>query len=96
MAQLISRGQKVVRGLALPGKGLDSIRQRVRRQNRRIAALEKEVQEQRRLNRRFAELVDVVEELLVPAVDRDEERLRTLLRRDRETNRTGPPRTTGQ
>jgi hypothetical protein len=48
---------------------------------RRLSKLidEPEVQEMRRLNRRVAELIDVVQELLVPAVHRDDERLRRLI-----------------
>ena len=46
----------------------------------RVAELENEVQENRRLNRRVAELLDVVEELLVPIAQRDEERVRAYLR----------------
>jgi DNA repair exonuclease SbcCD ATPase subunit len=48
---------------------------------RRMAALEKEVQETRHLNKRLAEITDVVAEVLLPAEERDEERLRTLLQR---------------
>lgn len=51
------------------GRDLGQLRQRV-------IALEAEVQETRRLNRRVAELTDVVEEVLLPAADRDDERLR--------------------
>lgn len=46
----------------------------------RVAELEDEVQENRRLNRRVAELLDIVEELLVPLAQRDEERVRAYLR----------------
>ncbi|MBS44798.1 MAG: hypothetical protein CMH83_16860 [Nocardioides sp.] len=46
---------------------------------RRVEELEAEVQESRRLNRRLAELMDVVEELLVPLAQRDEERVRAFL-----------------
>ena len=46
---------------------------------RRIRALEEAVSENRRLNRRIAELTDVVAELLVPATERDEQRLEELL-----------------
>ena len=46
----------------------------------RVAELENEVQENRRLNRRVAELLDIVEELLVPLAQRDEERVRAYLR----------------
>jgi uncharacterized coiled-coil protein SlyX len=45
----------------------------------RAADLEREVQECRRLNRRLAEVVDVVEEVLIPAADRDDGRLRRAL-----------------
>jgi hypothetical protein len=41
----------------------------------RVAVLESEVQESRRLNRRLAELTDVVQELLLPDAQRNEERL---------------------
>ena len=38
----------------------------------RVAVLEEEVQEARQVNLRLAELVDVVQELLLPVVQRDE------------------------
>ena len=41
----------------------------------RISALEEEMQEARRLNRRLAELTDIVQELLLPVAQRDEEKL---------------------
>ena len=47
----------------------------------RIDELEREVQECRRLNRRLSEVVDVVTELLVPALDRDDEKVRAALAR---------------
>jgi hypothetical protein len=46
---------------------------------RRVATLEDEVQECRRLNQRLAEITDVVEELLLPADQRDEAVLRERL-----------------
>lgn len=46
---------------------------------RRVVALEAEVQENRALNRRIAELTDVVQELLLPADQRDEDALRARL-----------------
>jgi hypothetical protein len=46
---------------------------------RRITELEAEMQEARRLNRRVAELLDIVEELLVPLSQRDEEKVRAYL-----------------
>ena len=39
------------------------------------------MQEARRLNRRLAELTDVVQELLVPIAQRDEEKVREYLDR---------------
>jgi hypothetical protein len=51
------------------------------RLRRRVAALERELQEQRALQRRVAELTDVVAELLVPAVDRDDARVKAALER---------------
>ena len=46
---------------------------------RRIRALEAAVDENRQLQRRLAELTDIVAELLVPATQRDEQRLTELL-----------------
>ncbi|MBA3989524.1 MAG: hypothetical protein H0X54_00560 [Propionibacteriales bacterium] len=46
---------------------------------RRVEELESEVQENRRLNRRLAELTDVVQELLIPISQRDEDKLRERL-----------------
>ena len=48
---------------------------------RRVSELESEMQESRRLNRRLAELTDIVEELLVPVAQRDEEKVREYLAR---------------
>ena len=45
----------------------------------RVAALEAAVEENRRLNQRLADVVDVVTEVLVPAADRDDERMRKAL-----------------
>lgn len=45
----------------------------------RIEELEAEMQETRRLNRRLAELMDVVEELLVPISQRDEQKVQQYL-----------------
>jgi len=45
----------------------------------RVAALEDAVEESRQLSQRLADVVDVVTEVLVPAVDRDDERLREAL-----------------
>ena len=45
----------------------------------RIATLEKEVQESRKLNQRLSDVIDVITEVLVPTVDRDDERMRAAL-----------------
>jgi hypothetical protein len=48
---------------------------------RRMTALEAEVQECRRVNRRLSDVIDVVSELLVPALDRDDARVAQALAR---------------
>ncbi len=47
----------------------------------RVAALEAAVQENRKLNQRLSDLIDVVVEVLVPAADRDDARMREALDR---------------
>jgi hypothetical protein len=70
------RGRRGVERLA-GARGSEALR--TRRQlaalRERVAVLESEVQECRRLNRRLAELTDVVQELLLPEAQRNEERL---------------------
>ena len=56
-----------------------STREEIDRLRGRVEELEAEVQETRRLNRRVAELLDVVEELLVPVALRDEEKVKAYL-----------------
>ena len=46
---------------------------------KRVSVLEDEVQECRQLNLRLAELTDVVQELLLPVAQRDEQRVAALL-----------------
>jgi hypothetical protein len=48
---------------------------------RDVAQLQVAVEESRRLNERLSDVLDVVVELLVPAVDRNEERLSEALKR---------------
>ncbi|CUR57340.1 hypothetical protein NOCA2400005 [metagenome] len=48
---------------------------------KRILALEEEVQECRRLNQRLVDIIDVITEILVPAADRDDDRMREALAR---------------
>lgn len=67
-------------GLADRIAGLVAPRRRELQQlSKRVARLEAEVQETQRFGRRLAELADLVQELLVPAANRDDERLRRLL-----------------
>lgn len=47
----------------------------------RVTELESEVQEIRQLNLRLAELTDLVQELLLPVAQRDEERITELTER---------------
>lgn len=47
----------------------------------RVAALEAAVAENRKLNQRLSDLIDVVVEVLVPAADRDDARMREALDR---------------
>lgn len=46
---------------------------------RRVSDLERDMQEHRELSMRVAQLTDIVQELLIPIADRDEERLHRLL-----------------
>lgn len=55
------------------------LRRELEKARQRITSLEEEIQESRRLNRRVAEITDVVQEVLLPAADRDDERLRRVL-----------------
>jgi hypothetical protein len=48
---------------------------------RQVADLQLAAEESRRLNERLSDVLDVVVELLVPAVDRDDERLKEALGR---------------
>lgn len=60
---------------------LEQAEKKIAALQRRTAALELEVQELRHLNKRLAEITDVVAEVLLPAEERDEQRLRDLLGR---------------
>jgi hypothetical protein len=62
-----------------PGPRVRKLEREVATMRRRIASLEQEVQETRQLNKRLAEITDVVAEVLLPAEQRDEERLRSVL-----------------
>jgi hypothetical protein len=76
-ARLRTRAKEAARNLGrfragVHAQGIDALRERV-------AVLEEEVQECRRLNLRLAELTDVVQELLLPVAQRDEERVSAVL-----------------
>lgn len=76
-SKLRVRGKQAARNLGrfragVHAEGLQALRERV-------SVLEHEVQECRQLNLRLAELTDVVEELLLPIGQRDEQRLSVLL-----------------
>lgn len=71
------RGKQAARSLGrfragVHAEGIEALRERV-------AVLEEEVQECRQLNLRLAELTDVVQELLVPLSQRDEQRVTEVL-----------------
>lgn len=77
--QMLEQGRQAVHGLrrvraGLRGDELDRLRERV-------DELEEEILEARQLHLRLAELTDVVEELLLPAVQRDEQKLAEALAR---------------
>jgi hypothetical protein len=72
-----SRGKEAARNLGrfragVQAEGVEALRERV-------AVLEEEVQECRQLNLRLAELTDVVQELLLPVAQRDEQRISAVL-----------------
>ena len=71
-ARTLRGGLARLRGRARAGAAAPSLKAR-------IEELEAEMQETRRLNRRMAELMDVVEELLVPLSQRDEEKVQKYL-----------------
>lgn len=57
-----------------------------RRLPERLKQLERDVHETRRLHQRVAELTDVVAEILVPAADRDDDRIRAILAKYNQTS----------
>jgi hypothetical protein len=56
-----------------------SAAERIARLEAEVAELQDSVEENRRLNERLSDVLDVVTELLVPAVDRDDARLEEAL-----------------
>jgi hypothetical protein len=76
-SRLRARGKEAAHHLGrfragVQAEGIEALRDRVN-------VLEDEVQECRQLNLRLAELTDVVEELLLPVAQRDEQRVAALL-----------------
>jgi predicted RNase H-like nuclease (RuvC/YqgF family) len=59
-------------------RALAELRERTEGYRRRIETLEAESHDARQLQLRVAELTDIVQELLLPAADRDEHRLAEL------------------
>lgn len=66
-------------GHGLSPKNVASLRREVDALTERVAQLEAALQESRQLSRRIAEVTDMVTEVLLPATDRDDERLRAAL-----------------
>lgn len=69
--------QQRVKKLEDDGRG--AAERQIRDLRDRVATLEAEVQEARRLNRYVAEVTDVVQEVLLPAADRDDDRVKKFL-----------------
>jgi hypothetical protein len=70
----------------IPSRALRRLRsgllsEQVRDLQQRVARLEEDIAENRRLNERLSDVLDVVVELLVPAVQRDDARLDEALKR---------------
>jgi hypothetical protein len=63
------------------GRRSDPHQEEIARLRADVDRLQAAVEESRRLNERLSDVLDVVVELLVPAVDRDEERLSEAHRR---------------
>ena len=67
-------------GESLPlNRRVQAMSERLQKHHQRLRVLEEEVQENRRLHKRVAELTDLLAELIVPAMDRDDERVRKAL-----------------
>ena len=73
------RGRRAARRLSQRMTPGAATKEEVAALQRRLDAVEKEIQEARRLNRRLAELTDVVQELLVPIAQRNEEKVQQYL-----------------
>jgi hypothetical protein len=69
------RGRRGLERIAGRDGGALRTRRELAALRERVTVLENELKESRRLNRRLAELTDVVQELLLPEAQRDDERL---------------------
>jgi predicted nucleic acid-binding Zn-ribbon protein len=79
------RGADVARAASgLQGRG-HKVQQELADLRERVEQLELDIQEARQMSKRLAEITDVVAEVLLPAEQRDEERMRELLTRYEET-----------
>ena len=79
METLKTRARAQTRQLARRLARATGVDSELRRLLDRVDELEREVQETRRLHQRLAELTDVVTEILVPAADRDDDKIRAVL-----------------
>jgi len=77
--KLRDRTRDVVGKQAKRIAGMTGLLDELHRLRDRVAELEHEVQETRRLHQRLAELTDVVTEVLVPAADREDEKIKKIL-----------------
>lgn len=60
---------------------LERAEKQIRALRRRIVRLEDEILESRQLNKQVAEMIDVIGEVLLPAGQRDEDRIHDLLKK---------------
>jgi predicted nucleic acid-binding Zn-ribbon protein len=75
------RGADVAKAASgLQGRG-HKVQRELEDLRNRVDQLEQDIQEARQMNKRLAEITDVVAEVLLPAEQRDEERMRELLAR---------------
>ncbi len=72
---------KVAPGVTNAVSEIGRLSRHLRNQRVRLDQLEKDMQEFRMLQRRIAELTDIVEELLLPISQRDNERVEAVLAR---------------
>jgi hypothetical protein len=86
MEALKTRVRARSRDLARRLARITGVDRELRRLLDRVDRLEREVQETRRLHQRLAELTDIVGEVLVPAADRDDDKVRAILAKYNQTS----------